>query len=685
MASSSPVIELRLRSAVPGRERWEADVLRSRRRLSELLESRLRSAEEFREVKVNPVTGRILVQFDPAAVDGRAGHHILVVLDELTREGLPAEERPQPRQNPLLSLLREVRPAPRLLAVPPVATMIGAVLNFLPYLAHSESIAITKNAGSPFLAKLGIKSVRAQLAVVGAGTVALMLVNLVFENFRRKAWRRLASRIEQALQVRTVDHLLHLDMAFLEEQKVGGLMRLVQDDTNQIYGFFETGAHDAINKATTVLTVGLLLVFVSPLLALITFLPFPLVLLSSRYFQKRVESRFAAAGVADESFWQQVANSLSGVPTIKSFTAERREVESVRQTSERVIESRDTAFDVALNYANFTRILTSASFAMAIMTGGMLYSQGAISFAVYSLVLLTVPQLAWVVGGLDAAYDQYQGSVASARRLLDLLARRPRIVSGPVHLRRDRVAGDVVFDNVSFGYSREAEVLEDLSIAAPRRQTIGLVGPSGSGKTTLVKLLMRYYDVGSGRILVDGLDLRELNLADLRQAIGLVSQDVYLFHGTVADNIAYGKFDATREEIVGAAKLAEAHEFIQRLPAGYETIVGERGQKLSGGQRQRISIARAILKGPAILVLDEATSALDSETEAAIQRSMRRVTKGRTTLVIAHRLSTVQNASRIYVIDRGRVVEQGTHQELLEGEGLYAALWKIQSATGHLI
>jgi ATP-binding cassette subfamily B protein len=678
-------IDLRLRSAIPGRERWEVDVLRSRRRLAEMLEERLRSIHAFAQVQVNAVTGRILVVYDQVSLRGEVRAHIEAALGSILQRGLPAEERPRPGKHPLRALLEEVRPEPRLLAAAPIATVIGSVLNFLPYLGHSGSIAVTKGAGSPFLASLGIKSVRMQLALVAAGTVGLMFVNLLFENFRRRAWNRLASRIEQRLQIRMIDHLLRLDMSYLEEQKTGGLMRLVQDDTQQIYDFFQEGAHDALHKISTTVAMGVILLLVSPVLALITFLPFPVVLLSSRYFQRRVSSRFLAAGAADESFWHQVANSLSGAPTIKSFTAEEHEVDNVLRTSERVIEIRFAAFDIAISYANLTRLLTGASFALAIMTGGMLYTQGAISFATYSLVLLTVPQLASVLGGLDASYAAYQGSVASARRILDLLAREPRIVSGPVHLSRAGLRGDVAFEQVAFGYSDDAPVFEDLTIEAPPRETTALVGPSGSGKTTVVKLLMRYYDVDSGRILLDGVDVRELDLFHLRDAIGYVSQDVYLFHGTVTENIAYGRRDASRDEIVAAARMAEAHEFIERLPQGYETVIGERGQKLSGGQRQRISIARAVLKDPPILVLDEATSALDSETEAAIHRSMRRLATGRTTIVIAHRLSTVQHASRIYVIDNGQVIEKGTHQELLEQDRLYAALWKIQSATGHLI
>ncbi len=253
-----------------------------------------------------------------------------------------------------------------------------------------------------------------------------------------------------------------------------------------------------------------------------------------------------------------------------------------------------------------------------------------------------------------------------------------------------RVEGEVCFENIGFEYAyanggpsengRSApRVIRDLTIRVPAGDTIAVVGATGSGKTTLVKLLLRFYDVQQGGITLDGIDIRDLKLADLRRAIGFVSQDVFLFHGTVRENIAYGTFDAPLDDIVAAAKVAEAHDFIMALPDGYDTIVGERGQKLSGGQRQRLSIARAVLKDPPVLILDEATSAVDNETEAAIQRSMERIIVGRTTIVIAHRLSTVRHADRIFVLENGRLREHGRHDELLKIDGIYASLWRVQT------
>jgi ATP-binding cassette subfamily B protein len=325
------------------------------------------------------------------------------------------------------------------------------------------------------------------------------------------------------------------------------------------------------------------------------------------------------------------------------------------------------------------RVIILVGFAATLLWGGFMTLDERLAVGAYSTMVFLTQRLLWPLTRLGQTFDLYQRAMASTNRILDVLDTPAEIVSGECVLERTDVAGHIEFDDVGFAYRTGYPVLFDIKLDLAPGATTAFVGATGSGKTTLVKLLLRLYDVTDGSIRIDGNDIRSLELHHLRQAMAVVGQDVFLFHGTVRDNIAYGKPGATQEDINHAAEVAEAHRFVMELPEGYDTIVGERGQKLSGGQRQRLSIARAVLMDPPILILDEATSSVDNETEAAIQRSLARLVVDRSTVVIAHRLSTIRNADTIYVVERGKIIESGTHEDLIESNGSYAALWRVQT------
>jgi ATP-binding cassette subfamily B protein len=414
-----------------------------------------------------------------------------------------------------------------------------------------------------------------------------------------------------------------------------------------------------------------------------SFLPVPFILWGSVRFQRTIAPRYATVRNQAGMVNAQLANNLAGIATIKSFTAEDREVERIRKESTLYREANRRAITLSSAFSPLIRVVILTGFTATLLAGGFMALDGSLAVGAYSVMVFLTQRLLWPLTRLGQTFDLYQRAMASTNRILDLLDTTPAMGDGPMTLCRKDVDGHVLFDGVSFAYQSGFPIITDLNIEIPAGSTTAIVGATGAGKTTLIKLLLRFYDVTAGSLRLDGRDLRDLELAGLRKAIGLVSQDVYLFHGTVRENIAYSRPEAPMEEIVAAAQVAEAHDFILDLPDGYETIVGERGQKLSGGQRQRVSIARAVLDDPPILVLDEATSSVDNETEAAIQRSLERITRDRTTIVIAHRLSTIRHADRIYVLDQGRLAETGHHDDLLEREGLYAGLWKVQ--TGEAI
>jgi ATP-binding cassette, subfamily B, bacterial len=529
------------------------------------------------------------------------------------------------------------------------------------------------------IAQLGVKDVFWQLAIITVLSAIVWALESIFEYAYDYLWRNLAQNIQHDLRLEAYSHLQELELAYFEERSTGGLISILNDDINQLERFLDGGANDVIQVITTVIIIGAAFFAASPTVAVLSMLPIPLIIWGSIAFQNRLAPLYADVREKASFLNGQLSNNLSGITTIKSFTSEDYETQRIEAQSEAYRQSNRRAIVLSAAFIPLIRMIIFLGFIATLFLGGLEVVSGRLSVGTYSVLVFLTQRLLWPLTRLGDTLDQYQRAMASTNRAMNLLDTPIAIRTGDIRLPVSSIKGDLEFKNVTFSYNQRRPILQYFSLRLPAGKTTAIVGATGSGKSTLVKLILRLYEVQYGKITLDGIELTALNLRDLRRAIGLVSQDVFLFHGTVAENIAYGSFEATDREIVNAAKIAEAHEFIDQLPDGYKTIVGERGQKLSGGQRQRIAIARAILKNPPILILDEATSAVDNETEAAIQRSLDQITKNRTTIAIAHRLSTVRNADCIFVMDEGRVIESGQHEQLIENDGIYASLWRVQS------
>ena len=529
------------------------------------------------------------------------------------------------------------------------------------------------------IAQWGVKDVFGQFLILSVLTVIIWILESVFEYAFARLWRNLAQNIQHDLRLDAYKHLQELELAYFEDRSTGGLMSILSDDINQLERFLDTGANDILQVLTTVVIIGGAFFVLAPSVAWMSMLPIPFILWGSFAYQSLLAPRYANVRERVGLLNSRLSNNLSGITTIKSFTSEDYEISRLAEESDAYRRSNAKAIKLSAAFVPLIRMLILGGFTALLLYGGMAAVHGKMSVGTYSVLVFLIQRLLWPLTRLGETFDQYQRAMASTNRVMDLLDTPIAIPTGNFALPLDTVRGELEFKNVTFAYKDRSPVIKNLSLHIPAGKTIAIVGSTGSGKSTLVKLLLRLYEVRLGIITLDGIDIQNLNLRDLRRCIGLVSQDVFLFHGTVGENVAYGSFDATEQEIIRAAKIAEAHEFIMRLPQGYETIVGERGQKLSGGQRQRIAIARAVLKNPPILILDEATSAVDNETEAAIQRSLERITVDRTTIAIAHRLSTIRNADSIYVMEHGKLVESGKHEKLLEENGIYASLWRVQS------
>ena len=589
----------------------------------------------------------------------------------------------QPNQHPLIRLWRYAQGYRRPIILATIYSILNKVFDLAPPLLIGVAVDIVVSRQDSMLAKLGFTDLTTQLWVLAGVTIAAWALESIFQYAYAVLWRNLAQALQHELRIDAYAHVQSLEMAYFEDRSTGGLMAILNDDINQLERFLDIGANEILQLITSIMVIGGMFIVLVPSVAWMTILPMPIIIWGSIRFQKLLAPRYAAVREQVGVLNSQLSNNLGGIATIKSFTAEAYEVKRIAKESDYYQETNRRAIKLSSAFVPLIRMVIVIGFIAIMVFGGQMALNGTLNVGVYSVLVFMTQRLLWPLTRLGDTLDLYQRAMASTARVLDLLDTQPQIIEGTTHLPVQQIRGEITFDNVIFEYSNSngnrPSVLSGLSLHIPAGETAAIVGATGAGKSTVIKLLLRFYDVKSGHVCLDGHDIRELRLADLRGAIGLVSQDVFLFHGTVHENITYGTFDATDEQIVRAAKIAEAHDFITNLPQGYDTIVGERGQKLSGGQRQRLSIARAVLKDPPVLILDEATSSVDNETEAAIQRSMERIAVGRTTIVIAHRLSTVRNAHKIFVLDRGRLVEQGRHETLIAANGIYASLWRVQT------
>ena len=533
--------------------------------------------------------------------------------------------------------------------------------------------------------------------VAGAFTFAA-----VFHWARNWGWNNFAQHIQHDIRTDTYDKMQRLNMDFFADKQTGEMMSVLSNDVNRLERFLNDGMNSAFRLIVMVIGIAAILFYLNWQLALIALVPVPLIAFFTKKFIETIQPKYADVRSSVGKLNSRLENNLGGIQVIKTANTEPYESERVDDVSGDYFDANWDAIQTRIKFFPGLRLISGIGFVLTFAVGGywaLTYeTTGAAPWAFSEpltagqfVIFITLTQrFVWPMAQFGQIINMYQRAYASAERIFGLMDTPARIVEDPDADPLEVTDGEVVYDDVSFGYDYEPaadsdddaegeQIVEDISFEVAGGDTVALVGPTGAGKSTILKLLLRMYDVDEGAIRIDDTDLRDVTIPSLRRQIGYVSQETFLFYGTVEENITYGTFDADHERVVEAAKMAEAHQFIQNLPDGYDTKVGERGVKLSGGQRQRIAIARAILKDPEILVLDEATSDVDTETEMLIQRSLDQLTEDRTTFAIAHRLSTIKDADTIVVIEDGRIVERGTHEDLLSADGLYANLWAVQA------
>ena len=580
--------------------------------------------------------------------------------------------------HPMLRLWRYARGYRTRIRLAIVYTILNKLFDVLPEVLIGIAVDVVVRREASWLSGFGIPDVEHQLYVLAGLTAIIWISESFFEYLYEVAWRDLAQSLQHDLRMDVYGHVQTLHTSYFEDKQGGAILSVMNDDINQLERFVNTGVSQIIQVIASTILCGAAFIILAPGTALFALLPIPAILAGAYWFQGRLERRYLKVREEAAHLNGMLSNNLGGLVTIRAFGREAHEAARIRGQSDAYRTANGTAIRLASAITPVIRMAIMLGFIATLVVGGRLTLQGELAVGAYSVFVFLTQRLLWPLTRLAEVTDMYNRSTAAIRRALDLLDTEVAHTVGTAAV-GDHARGDVGFADVGFAYPSGAEVLRGLSFVAAAGQTTALVGSTGSGKSTVMKLLLKFHAPGRGEVRLGGAPLASLADDQVRAAIGYVGQDVFLIDDTVAENIRYGNLGATRAQLEAAAIAAEAHDFIQALPAGYDTKVGERGQKLSGGQRQRIAIARALVRDPAILVLDEATSAVDNETEAAIARSLATITRDRTTLIVAHRLSTIRHADVINVLDDGHIVEHGSHEALVAQGGIYAQLWRLQT------
>ena len=583
-------------------------------------------------------------------------------------------------QAPIYRLISHMKDHRSTMWLATLFSILNKIFDLAPPLLIGAAVdVVVKQQDSALSGYFGYSDPKEQLIILSILTVIIWVFESLFEYIYGVLWRNLAQTVQHELRLDAYSHIQELEMAWFSDQSKGELMSILNDDINQLERFLDKGANELLQVGTTVVIISAIFFYISPAIAIYSIIPIPVIIWGSFRFQSRIGPHYAEVRKEVGLLNALLSNNLSGISTIKSFTSEELEIERVRKASQKYREANRRAIRLSAAFVPLIRMAILVGFTATLLHGGIVTLDGGMEVASYSVMIFMMQRLLWPLTRLGETFDLYQRAMVSTTRVLNLLETEITIVEGNKELDFAKVKGEIKFETVSFAYPERDEVISDLSLEIKPGTTQAIVGSTGSGKTTLIRLLLRFHDPSSGRISLDGDEIKELKVKSLRSSISLVTQTIILFPGTVMQNIAYGREGATEDEIISSAKIAEAHEFIMKLPLGYDTQIGEGGHKLSGGQRQRLSIARAVLKDAPILVLDEATSSVDNETEEALQKSLEIISKDRTTIVIAHRLSTIRHSDSIIVLDDGKVIESGTHEELLDNKSQYSKLWNVQT------
>ena len=577
-------------------------------------------------------------------------------------------------------LIRYIKPWRAKARFAALCSTLNKIFDIAPEVLIGVAVDLVVEKENSFVASLGFGSIESQVLFLGLITFIIWALESLFQYIYSIQWRGLAQMVEHEVRVSAYDHSQRLGLSWHEEQATGNITAILNDDVNQLERFLNDGVNQIIQVIVSTICIGFIFFYISPLIASIAVLPVPIIFLVSFLFQKKLSPKYKNVRDKVGALNSSVFNNLIGIQTIKSFMTFKHEKGRVSELSKEYQKENIGAISISSAFVPVIRMGVLAGFLGTILIGSHMALSGTLAVGSYSVLVFLTQRFLWPFTTLGTLVDDFERSMASSQRIFDLLNTDVHIPEPKNPTKLDNLRSDILFDSISFNYPGGQTLFHEFSMHIKNGTSVGIVGDTGSGKTTLAKLLLRLYDPVSGAIKIGYSDIKEVSIESLRNKIGVVNQETFLFDGSIRKNIAYGNKDCEEDDIIRAAEQSQCTEFISSLSDGYDTIIGERGQKLSGGQKQRLAIARAIVRQPDILIFDEATSSVDNKTERLIQKTFMDIKQDRTMIIIAHRLSTIRNCDNIFVIKNSRIHEQGTHDELMKNSNsFYAELWNIQT------
>lgn len=562
---------------------------------------------------------------------------------------------------------------------------LNKIFDIAPEVLIGVAVDLVVKRNESFVASLGFESINNQVLFLGGITFVIWALESLFEYLYLIEWRSLAQKVEHSLRVSAYDHAQRLELNWHEKQTTGNISAILNDDVNQLERFLNNGVNQIIQVIISTIIIGFIFFYISPLIASIAILPVPIIFVMSLFFQKKLSPRYKSirekVGVLNSS----IINNLMGIQTIKSFMTFDFEKGIIKGLSDDYQKENIKAISISSAFNPLIRMGVLAGFLGTILIGSHMALNNTIEVGSYSVLVFLTQRFLWPFTSLSTLIDDFERSMASSNRIFDLIQTKKKIINHPNAIIIDSLMNDITFNEISFNYDGKENLFKNFNLEIPFGSSVGIVGDTGSGKTTIAKLLLRLYEPTDGSIYIGKYNINEIDINSLRKKIGIVSQDSFLFNSTIKNNISYGITNPLIEDIEDAAIQSQSIEFIDKLPFGFDTAVGERGQTLSGGQQQRIAIARTLMRQPDIIIFDEATSSVDNKTEQLIQQALFDIRKGRTSIIIAHRLSTIRNCSNIFVLKDGEIIEEGNHDYLVSlKKSYYSQLWNIQTGKQKL-